>query len=380
MELNSYTNNSLEKTNSYLKFDLQYFVNLDSENKICFDCGGPYPTHVSINNGVFICQECAKNHAKLGYNISFLQRIDAQWDEYLLGFATRGGNFRFKRLCMEYEVPCQSLNENDEEKLNKYIIRLGEYYRLVLRSEILAEEPPPILYKEVAKQPANLKIIYFPEFENYHLSRPQNPPLNTKNSIGGKIWNGTKTTVGAVGVAGGYAYKIGKPIVCFLGKNTYKGIKYLGGSLWNHYMNNNNSNNKGEKNKNNNTINEQSNNQAMNNYYRSDYSEQDLNKIKTVSNMNLGYNENLNQQNNIIFNDNYINNYGYQINSNNSSNNINEINNFEVVHPEFCKEKEYNNSSASLFDNNTFAGMNVQFENTDKVKARKDANNFLLKY
>ena len=41
--------------------------------------------------------------------------------------------------------------------------------------------------------------------------------------------------------------------------------------------------------------------------------------------------------------------------------------------------KDYNNSSNSLFENNSFSRMNVQFENTDKEKAREDANDFLLK-
>ena len=140
-------------------YDLQYFVKRDSENKICFDCGGPFPTYVSINNGIFICSNCAKNHEKLGYNISFIHQICFPWDPYLLSYALRGGNSRFKRLCLQYEVPCQSFNENDEEKLNKYIIRLGEYVRLLLKSEILAEEPPKPLYQEVAKQACNLNVI-----------------------------------------------------------------------------------------------------------------------------------------------------------------------------------------------------------------------------
>ena len=98
----------------------------------------------------------------MGYNISYIHKINEPWDPYLLSYAIRGGNSRFKRLCLQYEVPCQSLNENNEEKLNKYIIRLGEYHRLLLRSEIYAEEPPKPLYKEVSKQPCDLNIIYFP--------------------------------------------------------------------------------------------------------------------------------------------------------------------------------------------------------------------------
>ena len=433
-----------EKPHLYnLNYDLQYFVNLDCENKICFDCGGPFPTYVSINNGVFICSNCAKNHEKLGYNISYIHKISSPWDPYLLSYATRGGNSRFKRLCLQYEVPCQSFNENDEEKLTKYIIRLGEYNRLVLRSEVYADEPPQPLYHEVAKQPCNLNIIYFPEFQNYHLYKGEVVVPGKTYSIGGKIWKGTKATAGIMGSAGGLVYKAGKPVVCFLGGAAFKGIKYLGSSLWNHYYgsdnnenikNNNNNINKNNNNNyiNNNNINNYGQNQILNGFALVDYSDEDLNQIKTVDlnspldkgNININYNNNinsnkyniftiddnnnlndkrnynnnnsfnnqignLNKHNNIIANDKFLINQNIEYNINksndNSSNNINTINlnnknsydGFEIMTQN--QFKDYNNSSNSLFENNSFAGMNVQFENTDKEKARQDANNFLLK-
>ena len=440
-----------EKPHLYnLNYDLQYFVNLDCENKICFDCGGPFPTYVSINNGVFICSNCAKNHEKLGYNISYIHKISSPWDPYLLSYATRGGNSRFKRLCLQYEVPCQSFNENDEEKLTKYIIRLGEYNRLVLRSEVYADEPPQPLYHEVAKQPCNLNIIYFPEFQNYHLYKGEVVVPGKTYSIGGKIWKGTKATAGIMGSAGGLVYKAGKPVVCFLGGAAFKGMKYLGSSLWNHYYgsdnnenikNNNNNINKGGNNNNyinnnninNNNINNYGQNQILNGFALVDYSDEDLNQIKTVDlnspldkgNININYNNNinsnkyniftiddnnnlndkrnnnnnnnsfnnqignLNKHNNIIANDKFLINKNIEYNINksndNSSKNINTINlnnknsydGFEIMTQN--QSKDYNNSSNSLFENNSFAGMNVQFENTDKEKARQDANNFLLK-
>ena len=428
-------------------YDLQYFVNRDSENKICFDCGGPFPTYVSINNGVFICSNCAKNHQKLGYNISFIHQICSPWDPYLLSYALRGGNSRFKRLCLQYEVPCQSFNENDEEKLNKYIIRLGEYNRLVLRSEVLAEEPPKSLYHEVAKQPCNLNIIYFPEFQNYNLYKGEIILPEQNYSMGKKIWNGAKATAGAVGTAGGFVYKVGKPVVCFVGGTAYKGVKYMGNSIWNHYKGSNNNikenNNSFRKNNNvNNNINYNNNsngNHILEDFALVDHSDEDLCQIKTIDlsspknneRMNINYNVNinnninsnkynifsidnnsnkngnfiqngrfnnqmgnLNKHNNIIVNDNYLinnhndndfeninketfhpsNNVNY-INLNNKSN----YNGFEILTSP-NQDKDYNNNNSnSFFENNSFAGMNVQFENTDKEKARQDANNLLLK-
>ena len=110
-------------------------------------------------------------------------------------------------LCDQYEVPCESYHQSDEEKLNKYIIRL--------RSEILADEPPQPLYLEVTKNKCDLNVIYFPEFQNYQLYKGDVIVEKKKNNIGGKIWNGTKTTAGIVGSAEGMVYKVGKPVVCF---------------------------------------------------------------------------------------------------------------------------------------------------------------------
>ena len=436
---------------SNLNYDLQYFVNLDSENKICFDCGGPFPTYVSINNGAFICSNCANNHSKLGYNISFIHQINSPWDPYLLSYACRGGNSRFKRLCAQYEVPCQSYNENDSEKLNKYIIRLGEYHRLLLRSEVLAEEPPKPLYFEVAKNKCDLNTIYFPEFENYHLYTGEVVVPGKQYSIGGKIWNGTKTTAGIMGTAGGIVYKVGKPVVCFLGKTAFNGIKFLGKSIYHHYY--------PEKDKNNKDI--MNGNKIMNDNYNNssdfalvDYADEDLKETKimninsftdngniNINNNNMRNNFNYNNQGNLN-NSNWSNNNKnntYTINGDNQNNNINIINiginnkqfgnlnnhnniitnnddlinnnrinnnynpynnkqssdslknvieinknnnnyndGFEILSYNNT-EKDNNNSSNSLFDTNLYAGMNVQFENTDQKKARQDANNFLLK-
>ena len=443
-------NNPQDNLTNFI-YDLQYFANLDSENKICFDCGGPFPTYVSINNGVFICSNCANNHSKLGYNISFIHAISSPWDPYLLSYATRGGNSRFKRLCNQYEVPCQSYNENDDQKLNKYIIRLGEYHRLVLRSEILADEPPPPLYLEIAKNKCDLNIIYFPEFQNYHLYKGEVVVPGKQYSIGGKIWNGTKTTAKVVGAAGGLVYKVGKPVICFLGKGTYKGLKFLGSSIYNHYFpdDGKNKNNYGNNNNinggkiNNSNFN---NNNIGNDFALVDYSDEDLKQIKTMNlnnysdnNLNNNYNQNNtynNQYNNsngynnndkynniytIDGNENYSNNiqinnkinfqqfnnfnnhqniitndkYNYIINDNNqqinikeynkkeSNNsiknviNINDNNSFDTNGFEILNHLE--KDSNSLFENNSYAGMNVKFENTDQKKARRDANNFLLK-
>ena len=202
-------------------------------------------------------------------------------------------------------------------------------------------------------------------------------------------------------------------------------MKYIGSSIWNHYKGTEKNEIRYDINNINNNINNYNNsngNQIMKNFALVDFSDEDLCQIKTVDldspqnkgNMNINYKnninnieinennsiknnnnsnynkinirlENLNKHNNIIVNDNYLINKEneYDINKDKKiiqkNINNNSYDGFEIVSPDYSKDKDYNNSSNSLFENNSFAKMNIQFENTDKEKARQDANNFLLK-
>ena len=42
----------------------------ESKNNECFECSKMYPEYISLNNGIFICKECASNHSVLPKNIS----------------------------------------------------------------------------------------------------------------------------------------------------------------------------------------------------------------------------------------------------------------------------------------------------------------------
>ena len=98
-----------------------------------------------------------------------------------------------------------SLTQNDSEKINKYLIRLGKYHRLLLKSEIDCSEPLPLYIRKMLKS-INLYVIYFPEFENYRLfkgdfsnknkEKENNNDINNNNleePMMSKIWEGTKS-------------------------------------------------------------------------------------------------------------------------------------------------------------------------------------------
>ena len=326
--------NTNEGNNNILKFEINYFYKLDSENNICFDCGGAFPCFVSINNGVFICKFCAENHKKnLNYNISYIYDINTELDKYLLSFITRGGNSRFKRLCLQYEVPCMSISQNNQEKINKYIIRLGEYHRLLLKSEINCSEPPPPLYREVAHNLIDVNTIYFPEFENYTLFRGNNTSSNKNSnnndeSMTSKIWEGTKTTFNVMKTTSGIIYNTSKPIVSFLGNAAVTGLKFIGNSVWNYYTKN------GEKD-------DKNNNNEINN------------DITAGNNIPMNYNNDMNYNNNNFNNNgnNQFDNYNNNRNMNNNFSYINNIGNNNNNYNYYQKNKNYltNSNKFTIF-------------------------------
>ena len=109
------------------KEKLNLIVAIDEENNICVDCEKKYPTKISINNGVIICEECAKKHESLGNSISYIKDIDDDFDEYLLNFLVFGSNSKFKRFLISEEVDPSLPIEK------KYLTKACYFYRKNLK-------------------------------------------------------------------------------------------------------------------------------------------------------------------------------------------------------------------------------------------------------
>ena len=63
-------NNNIYMGNPYIKM-IEEKLN-DELNKYCVECGNENPEYISINNGIFICFDCAQNHLKFPKNISYI--------------------------------------------------------------------------------------------------------------------------------------------------------------------------------------------------------------------------------------------------------------------------------------------------------------------
>ena len=179
----------------------------DYENKICVECKASMPSFVSINNAIIICKNCADKHQKLGYNISYIREIKNDWDPYLFSYFQRGGNSRFILLSKKYD-----LDNIPIEK--KFTTKILEYYRLLLKSEVLADEPPLEIPIERAKEQIEDQSIYFPEFENYELFKIKQFPVKQNSSIFNAfkyIGSGLGAMYNGLKIAGNYIYNSSKP-------------------------------------------------------------------------------------------------------------------------------------------------------------------------
>jgi hypothetical protein len=130
------------------EFELNKLLSLES-NKNCIDCLSPNPKWVSINNAVFLCSECAKNHLKLPSEISRIKSIEVDdFTEEEISLLKLGGNDRFFSIMTEYEI---TQNPNKEYK---YCLKIFEYYRMLLECELHKDTHPEAFEQAIKIKPS----------------------------------------------------------------------------------------------------------------------------------------------------------------------------------------------------------------------------------
>ena len=105
-------------------------LSIEPGNKHCCECGiligyigTPSSKWASVNNGVFICFNCAGIHHGLGVDISFVRSVNLDsWNEKQISSMSNGGNEKFKAFIKKYNL------ETDEAPI-KYKTRAADYYR-----------------------------------------------------------------------------------------------------------------------------------------------------------------------------------------------------------------------------------------------------------
>ena len=137
---------------------------IDEENYKCVDCDKEKTTYISINNGVTLCDFCAKLHMSLGNSISYIRNINDQLDEYLFNYIVFGSNTKFKRFI---------LNEKMEQNLipkKKYKTKCLSYYRKMLKSKVKGIIPPEKNYENPNEIDKDIEDDY-PEFKKYKIEK-----------------------------------------------------------------------------------------------------------------------------------------------------------------------------------------------------------------
>jgi hypothetical protein len=100
-------------------------INSDKMNSICFDCGEEHPVFVSVNNGIFLCAQCATVHMSFPQGVSVIENNDLKaLSENELKYLAQGGNTHLNDFILD-EFPKL---ENYSQKL-LYKTRGMDYYR-----------------------------------------------------------------------------------------------------------------------------------------------------------------------------------------------------------------------------------------------------------
>ena len=72
-------------------------------NQYCCDCLVQSVNYISVNNGIFLCRECATAHQSLSPTISFIKNLNhSNLDKIQLKILKNGGNSKFIKFMKLY--------------------------------------------------------------------------------------------------------------------------------------------------------------------------------------------------------------------------------------------------------------------------------------
>lgn len=92
--------------------------------------GKTNPTYASVNNGVFLCEQCAEAHKAFGSDVSCVKSITAdQWDDKMLRYMRYGTSEKLKSFLDGYSLMTKPAEA-------RYKSMAAAYYR----KKVIAEE------------------------------------------------------------------------------------------------------------------------------------------------------------------------------------------------------------------------------------------------
>ena len=155
-------------------------------NQNCVDCLAPNPTFTSVNNAVFICENCANMHRPLGPNISLVKSLtNDEFTEQEIKLLKIGGNQKFNTLISEYGIT------SDQNKEFKYHLKIADYYRKLLVAELNKDVNPNEYQQMQENKPSpeiGLQIMESVTVESINAAQQQHSEIyKDASNLAGKI-------------------------------------------------------------------------------------------------------------------------------------------------------------------------------------------------
>ena len=181
---NFWMNESKEKQQHYFnkKFELIREIENEKMNHECFDCGKKDPQFISINNAIFLCEDCAQIHKSFPDNISFI--IDNNLNlltSTFLKYLYYGGNANLDNF-INYDYP--GLQNYTPEIL--YRTQAMIYYREELKCKIEIKpkpiRPTNIMAYKLVSENGLINIREGNKYKNKKISENKNQKKNIINN------------------------------------------------------------------------------------------------------------------------------------------------------------------------------------------------------
>jgi Putative GTPase activating protein for Arf len=117
-------------------------LKLKPENNECFECHNKNSEWCSVNNGIFLCLQCAGVHRSLGVHISFIRSISMDiWSQKQLEIMSVGGNRELQEFFDYYLISSLEIRKKYKTKASSYY---REYLKLASEGKTPTQERPSI--------------------------------------------------------------------------------------------------------------------------------------------------------------------------------------------------------------------------------------------
>lgn len=113
------------------------------DNSRCFDCGHSHPSWVSVNNGIFLCLNCAGIHRGFGVQISFVRSLLMdKLSSKQMSLLRNGGNKKLYEFFKKYDLIYEPIQKRYHTRAAQFYRERLEQFNEGLREELQLDDCP----------------------------------------------------------------------------------------------------------------------------------------------------------------------------------------------------------------------------------------------